>query len=71
MEQIIRGLMAMAQMQFEDAYEELNLEESVRVSTNNNRVKIELTHPSEEIFQIMTGRKMDSIFSMGDFDPLS
>jgi hypothetical protein len=71
MEQIIRGLMAMAQMQFEETYKELNLAESVRVSTNNNRVKIELTHPSEEIFQILTGRKMDTIFSMGDFDPLS
>jgi hypothetical protein len=71
MEQIIRGIMAMAQMQFEEAYEELNIAESVKVSTNNNKVKIELTHPSEEIFQILTGRKMDSIFSMGDFDPLS
>jgi hypothetical protein len=71
MEQIIRGLMAMAQMQFEEAYEELNLSESVRVSTNNNKVKIEISHPSEEIFLIITGRKMDSIFSMDDFDPLS
>jgi hypothetical protein len=71
MEQIIRGLMAMAQMQFEDAYEELNIAESVRVSTNNNRVKIDLTHPSEKIFQILTGRKMGSLFSMGEFDPLS
>jgi hypothetical protein len=71
MEQIIRGLMAMAQMQFEEAYEELNLSESVRVSTNSNKVKIELNHPSEEIFQIITGRKMNSIFSMDEFAPLS
>ncbi len=70
-EQIIRGLIAMAQMQFEEAYEELDLAESVRISTNGNRVKIELTHPSEGIFQIITGRKMSSIFSMGDFGPLS
>lgn len=71
MEQIIRGLMAMAQMQFEDAYKELNLAESVRVSTNGNKLKIEISHPSEEIFQIITGRKIESIFSMSDFDPLS
>ncbi len=71
MEQIIRGLMAMAQMQFEEAYEELSLSESVRVSTNSNRLKIELSHPSEELFEILTGRKMVSIFSMGDFNPLS
>jgi hypothetical protein len=71
MEQIIRGLLAMAQMQFEEAYKELNLSESVRVSTDSNKVKIELTHPSEEIFQIITGRKMDSIFSMSEFDALS
>jgi hypothetical protein len=71
MEQIIRGLMAMAQMQFEGAYEELNLSESVRVSTNSNKLKIELTHPSEELFKILTGRKMAHIFSMGEFDPLS
>ena len=71
MEQIIRGLMAMAQMQFEEAYEELSLSESVKVSTNSNRLKIELTHPSEELFEILTGRKMVSIFSMGDFNPLS
>ena len=71
MEQIIRGLMAMMQMQFEEAYDEMNLSESIQVSTNNNRVKIELIHPSEEIFQILTGRKMVSIFSMSDFDPLS
>ncbi|MGD9346037.1 MAG: hypothetical protein PVH84_09265 [Candidatus Aminicenantes bacterium] len=71
MEQVIRGLIAMAQMQFEETYKELNLAESVQVSTNNNKVKIEINHPSEEIFQILTGRKMDSILSMGDFDPLS
>lgn len=71
MEQIVRGLMAMAQMQFEESYEGMNLSEIVRVSTNSNKVKIELNHPSDEIFKIITGRKMESIFSMGDFDPLS
>jgi hypothetical protein len=71
MEQIIRGLLAMAQMQFEEGYKKLNLSESVRVSTNNKEVKIELNHPSEEIFQFLTGRKMDSIFSMDNFGPLS
>jgi hypothetical protein len=71
MEQIIRGLMAMAQMQLEDSYAELKLEEAITISTNKNRITIELSKPSEELFKIITGRKMDSIFSMSDFDPLS
>jgi hypothetical protein len=71
MEQIIRGLMAMAQMQFEESYAGLNLSEIIEISTNNNKIKIELSHPSEEIFKIITGRKMSSIFSMDEFVPLS
>jgi hypothetical protein len=71
MEQIIKGLMAMAQMQLEETYTELKLHEIVTVSTNNDKINIELNHPSEEIFKIITGRKMDSIFSMDEFVPLS
>lgn len=71
MEQIIRGLMAMAQMQLEESHEGLNLSEIINVSTENNNVKIELDHPSEDVFKIITGRKVGSIFSWSGFDPLS
>jgi hypothetical protein len=71
MEQIIRGLMAMAQMQLEDFYAELKLQEAVTVSTDNNKLKIELNKSSDEIFKIITGRKMNSIFSLDEFAPLS
>ena len=71
MEQIIRGLMAMAQMQLEDSYAELKLEEAITVSSNNDKIKIELNKSSEEVFKIITGRKMNSIFSMDEFAPLS
>jgi hypothetical protein len=70
MEQIIRGLMALAQMQFEESYAGLNLSEVIEVSTDSNKVKIELNHSSEEIFKFITGRKMDSILSFDEFAPL-
>lgn len=71
MEQIIRGLMAMAQMQLEDSYAELKLQEAITISTDSNKIKIELNKSSEEVFKIITGRKMGSIFSMDEFAPLS
>lgn len=70
-EQIIRGLMAMAQMQLEESYGGLNLSEVIKVSTDSNKIQIKLTHPSEEIFNIIMGKKMDSIFSLDEFAPLS
>jgi len=38
MEQIIRGLMAMAQMQLEESYGGLNLSEVIKVSTDSNTI---------------------------------
>lgn len=71
MEQIIRGLIAMAQMQLEESYGGLNFSEVIKVSTDNNKIQIKLTHPSEEIFNIIIGKKMNSIFSLDEFAPLS
>ncbi len=71
MEQIIRGLMAVAQMQMEESYADLNLSKIVHVSTDSNRIQIELTHPSEEIFKMITGKKMELFFSLDEFVPLS
>lgn len=71
MEQVIRGLIAMAQMQMEESYAELKLSEVITVSTDNNTIKLELNHPSEEIFKIITGQKMNSLFSPDEFDPVS
>lgn len=71
MEQIVRGLMAMAQMQLEESHPDLNLSELIQVSTDRNKIEIDLKHPSEEIFKIITGKKMDIVFSLGDFAPLS
>jgi hypothetical protein len=71
MEQVIRGLIAMAQMQLEESYAELKLAKVITVSTDNNTINIELNHPSEEIYKIITGQKMNAILSMDEFVPLS
>jgi len=71
MQQVIRGLIAMAQMQLEDSLSGIKLAEVITVSTDKNTINIELTHSSEEIFKIITGRKMNAVFSMDEFGPLS
>lgn len=72
MEQIIKGLIAMANMQLEEKIRELRLAENIKVATQDNKVRIEVIYPTVNLVEIMLKkRKISAIFIPEEFDPLT
>jgi len=72
MEQIVRGLIAMANLQKEDIPAELKLPEDLTIQTKGNTVRMGFTYPVEYIIQLIAkkGSFLRSSF-MAEFSPLS
>lgn len=55
-EQIIRGLIAFANMQLDETMVGVKLPEDIQISIDGNKVRIGITYPVEKLIAILTGR---------------
>ena len=72
MEQIVRGLIAMAHMQKEDIPVDVKLPDDLIIQTDKNRDRMGFTYPVEYIIQLIAKKGKFPPFSFkGGFSPLS
>jgi len=64
MEDVLKGLVALANMQLAEKNTELRLPEDILISTEGNKVQVEISYPSEALLDIILGKKEFSPFSL-------
>lgn len=71
-EQIIRGLIAMVNMHQEEKDSKLRLSKSIKVTTKDKKVQLELIYPTVDLVEMTLGkRKISDLFIPEGFDPLT
>ena len=71
-EQIVRGLIAMVNMHQEEKDSKLRLSKSIKVTTKDKNVQLELIYPTVDLVEMTLGkRKIPGLFIPEGFDPLT
>lgn len=72
MEQIVRGLIAMVNMHQEEKDSKLRLSKSIKVTTKDKNVQLELIYPTVDLVEMTLGkRKIPGLFIPEGFEPLT